>query len=62
MTGTLAGVLTAKQAAARLSIDVRTLDRWQAAGLIRPHYTPGGHRRFSEQDVDTLLAAPPHHA
>lgn len=55
MTSTLCGVLTAKEAAARARVSVKTLDRWQRAGLITPDYTPGGKRRFTEQDVDALI-------
>jgi excisionase family DNA binding protein len=48
--------LTAAQAAARIGVSVRQLTRYVAAGLISPERTPGGHRRFSSEDVDALLA------
>jgi excisionase family DNA binding protein len=49
------GLLTAAQAAERLGISVRTLDRYVEAGRITPRRTPGGHRRFDPADVDALL-------
>jgi excisionase family DNA binding protein len=49
-------VLTAKQAAERLGVTVRQLNRYQAAGLITPtRITPRGRRRFTETDVDSLI-------
>lgn len=52
-------MLNAKDAAARAGISVKTLDRYQSRGLIRPTYTPGGRRRFAEEDVDALQTNPP---
>lgn len=53
-------MLTAKEAADRLGVSVRQLDRYVAEGLIaarRP--TPRGHRRFNETEVDALLRGEP---
>lgn len=50
--------LTATQAAARIGVSVRTLDRYVEAGRITPMRTPGGHRRFDPIDVDRLLREP----
>jgi excisionase family DNA binding protein len=48
--------LTAEQAAARLGVSVRTLDRYVAAGLIRARRaTPRAHRKFVADEVDRLL-------
>ena len=48
-------MLTAKDAAARLGVTVRQLNRYQRAGLIAPvQNVPRGHRRFTEESVDQL--------
>ncbi len=49
------GWLTAKQAAFRIGISFRTLNRYQADGRISPVFIPGGYRRFRPEDVDALL-------
>jgi excisionase family DNA binding protein len=51
--------LTAEQAADRLGVSVRTLNRWQAEGLLTPATPPGKRRRFAAADVDALAVAPP---
>lgn len=56
-------LLTAKQAADRLGVSVRQLDRYVADGLIEPRRaTPRGHRKFDEGEVAALLrgAQPAH--
>lgn len=41
------------EAARTLGVNVRTLQRWAAEGLVTPDWiTPGGHMRW---DVDRLL-------
>lgn len=47
--------ITAKEAAGRLGVSVRTFDRYVAKGLIEAKRTPGGQRRFASADVDKLL-------
>lgn len=48
-------VLTAQEAADRLGVTVRQLNRYQAAGLITPvQRVPRGHRQFTEQSVEQL--------
>jgi hypothetical protein len=48
-------VLTAEEAAARLGVTVRQLNRYQAAGLITPiQNVPRGRRQFTEESVDQL--------
>jgi DNA-binding transcriptional MerR regulator len=48
-------VLTASQAATRLGVTVRQLNRYQQAGLITPvQNVPRGRRRFTEESVDAL--------
>jgi DNA-binding transcriptional MerR regulator len=50
-------VLTASQAATRLGVTVRQLNRYQAAGLITPvQNVPRGRRWFTEESVDRLRA------
>jgi DNA-binding transcriptional MerR regulator len=50
-------VLNAQQAAERLGVTVRQLNRYQAAGLIAPEQNvPRGRRRFTEQSVERLRA------
>lgn len=48
-------LLSPAEAAGRLGVSVRTLDRYVAQGLIRPLRTPGGHRRFRPADLDRLV-------
>lgn len=48
-------MLTAQQAADRLGVTVRQLNRYQAAGLITPvQKMSRGHRQFTEQSVNEL--------
>ena len=48
-------VLNAKQAAERLGVSVRQLNRYQAAGLITPQQTVArGRRYFTEESVERL--------
>jgi excisionase family DNA binding protein len=47
--------LTAREAADRLGVSVRTLDRYVDAGLIAPRRpTPTARRRFVAREVDAL--------
>lgn len=39
-----------------LGVNESTLRRWSDAGQIRSFRTPGGHRRFSEADIRSLMA------
>lgn len=53
-------MLTAKEAADRLGVTVRQLDRYVAAGLIAPMQTVArGHRKFDAEKVDKLLRGVP---
>lgn len=47
--------LSLGEAAARLGVDEATLRHWADTGRIRTFRTPGGHRRFLEDDLQTLL-------
>ncbi len=40
-----------------LGVDESTLRRWADRGHIHAFRTPGGHRRFAQEDIDQLLNA-----
>jgi excisionase family DNA binding protein len=45
-------LLTVQQAAEKLGVTVSTVHRYEARGLLRPHFrTLGGHRRYRLEDV-----------
>jgi excisionase family DNA binding protein len=48
--------ITLGQACKLLGVNESTLRRWADAGHVRSFRTPGGHRRFSEEDLRTLVA------
>jgi excisionase family DNA binding protein len=48
--------LSVTEAAKRLNIHPATLREWADRGRIRMFRTPGGHRRFSGDDVDALAS------
>jgi excisionase family DNA binding protein len=52
--------LSLNEASKRLNVHPATLREWADRGRIRTFRTPGGHRRFSGEDVDALAteAAP----
>jgi excisionase family DNA binding protein len=52
--------LSLNEAAKRLNVHPATLREWADRGRIRTFRTPGGHRRFSGEDVEALAgeAAP----
>ncbi|MCA9974065.1 MAG: helix-turn-helix domain-containing protein [Anaerolineales bacterium] len=47
--------LSLKDAAERLNVHPTTLRRWANQGAIPHMLTPGGHRRFSETDIEQFL-------
>jgi excisionase family DNA binding protein len=47
--------LTLGQACRLLNVDESTLRRWADAGQVRTFRTPGGHRRFAETDVRSIV-------
>ena len=50
-------MISSKDVAARLGVSQATVSRAVAKGLLRPALiTPGGHRRFSLEDVEALAA------
>ena len=48
--------LSLSKAAALLGVHSMTLRRWSDGGRFPSYRTPGGHRRFSRQDIDQYLA------
>lgn len=48
--------LTPNEAAARLMISPVTLRHWALAGKLAFATTPGGHRRFAEEEVERFAA------
>jgi excisionase family DNA binding protein len=48
-------LMTPGEVAALFRVDPKTVSRWAIAGRIPSVRTPGGHRRFRESDVRSLL-------
>lgn len=48
--------ITLGQACKLLGVNESTLRRWADAGHVRSFRTPGGHRRFSEEDLRSLVS------
>ncbi len=44
-----------QEASALLDVHPTTLRHWADRGQVRVYRTPGGHRRFSEEDIRALL-------
>ena len=55
-TGSNERLLTPGEVAALFRVDPKTVTRWASAGRIGSIRTPGGHRRFRESEVRTMLA------
>jgi excisionase family DNA binding protein len=47
--------LSLGEAASRLGVDEATLRHWADTGKIRTFRTPGGHRRFQQDDLQALI-------
>ena len=50
-------LLTPGEVATLFRVDPKTVTRWASAGRIGSIRTPGGHRRFRESEVRTMLAS-----
>jgi excisionase family DNA binding protein len=57
--GTEAHWLTINEACKLLGVDQSTLRRWSDAGKVPVFRTPGGHRRYAEDDLRALLGDGP---
>ena len=49
-------LLTPGEVATLFRVDPKTVTRWASAGRIGSIRTPGGHRRFRESEVRSLLS------
>ena len=47
------------RACAMLGVNAATLRQWTKTGKLHVYRTPGGHRRFSADELQTLQAPPP---
>jgi excisionase family DNA binding protein len=47
--------LTLGQAAKYLGVAQSTIRKWSDSGRLSAFYTPGGHRRFRREDLDSFL-------
>ncbi|HEU4759413.1 MAG TPA: helix-turn-helix domain-containing protein [Dehalococcoidia bacterium] len=54
--GTTRRWLTLGEASRALGVDAATLRAWADAGRVKVFRTPGGHRRFSEDDLRALVS------
>lgn len=48
-------LLTPAEVAARFRVDPRTVWRWANTGKLASVRTPGGHHRYRETEINTLL-------
>lgn len=47
--------LTTQDVAAELEVTIRTVERWRESGYFKPDKrTPGGHSRYSKEQVTCL--------
>jgi len=49
-------MLSPGDVARELGVDPKTVTRWANAGILDCIRLPGGHRRFSREHVDKMLA------
>lgn len=54
-------LLTPSEVAAIFRVDPKTVTRWAKVGKLSSIRTLGGHRRFREAEVQSLLAAAQEH-
>jgi excisionase family DNA binding protein len=47
--------LTVSQAAEELGVSIATVRRWSNAGHLDGYRTPGGQRRFTQEQLDSFL-------
>jgi excisionase family DNA binding protein len=56
MNGSPLGLSTS-QAAQALGVSLGTIRRWSDMGFLQSYRTPGGQRRFSQEQIDTFLGS-----
>ena len=47
--------MTVSQAAEELGVSIATVRRWSNAGHLDAYRTPGGQRRFTQEQLDAFL-------
>ena len=58
-TDTPGALLTPSEVASMFRVDPKTVTRWAKAGKLSAIRTLGGHRRYSEAEVKSLLTGIP---
>lgn len=48
-------LLTIKQASEYLNVTIDCLRKWDKQGKLVPHKTPGGHRRYFQSELESLV-------
>jgi len=59
ITGSPLGLSTS-QAAQSLGVSLGTIRRWSDMGYLQSYRTPGGQRRFSQEQIDQFLSSLEH--
>ena len=59
ITGSPLGLSTT-QAAQSLGVTLGTIRRWSDMGYLQSYRTPGGQRRFSQEQIDQFLSSLEH--
>jgi excisionase family DNA binding protein len=49
--------LSTSQAAQALGVSLGTIRRWSDMGYLQSYRTPGGQRRFSQEQINTFLGS-----
>jgi excisionase family DNA binding protein len=49
--------LTVSQAAEELGVSIATVRRWSNSGHLQGYRTPGGQRRFTQEQLDEFVAS-----
>jgi excisionase family DNA binding protein len=52
--------LSTSQAAQALGVSLGTIRRWSDMGYLQSYRTPGGQRRFSQEQIETFLGTLEH--
>ena len=49
--------LSTSQAAQALGVSLGTIRRWSDMGYLQSYRTPGGQRRFSQEQIETFVGS-----